>query len=84
MQSWCCFDWHGLCTLWLILAAASALELHCLTTGILMLPLQNLNFGQAPCDKAGNATLDPTRTLTLHPKGNGTNPCGYPFGISFR
>lgn len=43
----------------------------------------NLVFGQAPCDNAGNVTIEPSRSLTLKPKSDAA-PCGFPFGINYR
>lgn len=40
-------------------------------------------FGSPPCNNPGNTTIAPAGIMVLHPK-NDTNPCGYPFGISFR
>ncbi|PNH00368.1 hypothetical protein TSOC_013811, partial [Tetrabaena socialis] len=43
----------------------------------------NLIFGAPSCTGPSNVAIDPSRTLTLQPK-NESNPCGFPFGISFR
>jgi hypothetical protein len=44
---------------------------------------QNFVFGTKPCDTADNTTIAPGGTLELTPKSD-TNPCGFPFGVSFR
>lgn len=45
---------------------------------------QNLKFGQPEaCNNKMNTTIEPTETLLIKPQAD-DNPCGFPFGISFR